>query len=427
MADPTVRCLNVPGADAALMARVRQAFIDEGFSSLAEDLSSMLQRHYGEYGLPVGVPGYDPQRSDTLADPQGRVLCQVSLERAADFHPSAETLVVSALCRGEEGRERATTILSRCIDDETARPGLPEETRQVERISENLRTLSPNGRLLADPAMGSVLKWLYDVRFRRLLGRILTTFGTQPATREALLRAVTVPGGGRPPKKALTALLKTEDLFRESYLIGCPECGEPGLTFATRQQAERALRQALDRTCSFCHEGSLAVLDAYGASEHAAKGLQQGLWLESLVCETLASESLLAVAGRMLGAFELDVACVLYGHVVLVECKDAAFGQTDYVNLVVKGQELGADVVGIVTTNPLHESVKSLIAGQAQRREGEWLVAEGMEDAAEIAKTVAGWIQRLREGYLPRLFSWAGSVTPEELSYRMWATRYRRR
>lgn len=426
--DFRVKCFNVPGADPAVVGRLRQAFIDEGFSSVGDELSAVLEKHFAKYGLPVDVAGYDSERSDTLADPEGRVVCQVSLEAGAHMHPSAQTLVVSAVCDPEGGEERVMAIVSRCIDQSLPKPGLPYETSQVERITNSLRNLSPNGKLLADPAMGPVLSQMYDIHGRRLLKRIVSAFGTEPATRDQLLRAVTVPGGGRPPKKALAALLDADGLFRESYLIGCPDCGERALAFARRDQAERTLKQAADRTCSFCRAGRLAVVDAYAASEHAAKALQQGLWLESLVHETLQRESLVALAGRMLEAFELDVACVAYGNVVLVECKDAPFGQTDYVNLVVKAQELRADLVGIVTTNPLHENVKRLVAGQTERGEREWLVVDNVEDAAQIAATVAGWIQRLRDGYLRRLFSSEALLGPDELAYRRWRTaRYLRR
>jgi hypothetical protein len=411
--DLRVKCFNVPGADPALMARVRQAFIEEGFSSVADELSTVLSRHFGNYGIPVEVPGYDPERSDTFADPEGRVLCQVSLETAARLHPSAHTLVVSAVCSAEGGEQRATGILWRCIDQGLAKPGLPEETREVERIGTSLQTLSPNGKLLADPAVGSVLRRLYDVQARRLLKRIVSTFGTEPATTDALLQAVTATGGGRPPKKALAELLQADGLLRESCVIGCARCGERALTFATRQRAERALKEAADPICAFCRQGRLAVLDAYAASEHAAKGLEQGLWLESLVHETLQPESLVALAGRMLEAFELDVACVTYGHVMLIECKDAPFGQNDYVNLVFKAQELRAKVVGIVTTNPLHENVKRLVDAQTQRRQGEWLVADGMEDGTQIATAVLGWVQGLKESYVRRLFSREESSWPD--------------
>jgi len=415
MVDPTVRCWSVAEADPALMARVRQAFTDEGFLSVGDELSAVLNRHFGKYGLPIGVPGYDPELFDTLADLQGRLLCRVALERSVALARGRDMhLVISVVCDGEEGIERATAILWRCIDQQSARGGRPEESRQAERIRSSLQALSPNGKLLADPTMGPVVRQLYDVQARRLLRRIVDTFGTEPATGEALLRAFAMRGAGRPPKKALTELLEPDGMFRQSYLIGCGDCGERALTFATRRQAERALKQAADRRCSFCRRGTLAVLDAYAASEAAAKALQQGLWLESLVHETLQPESLVALAGRMLGAFELDVACVIYGHVLLVECKDAPFGQNDYVNLVVKAQELGADVLGVVTTNPLHENVKRLVADQTQRGERGWLVADDMQDAPQIAATVAGWIQQLRDGYLRQLFSWEARLTAFE-------------
>ncbi|MGD0205769.1 MAG: hypothetical protein ABSB57_04960, partial [Dehalococcoidia bacterium] len=80
----------------------------------------------------------------------------------------------------------------------------------------------------------------------------------------------------------------------------------------------------------------------------------------------------------------------------------------------------GAEVVGIVTTSPLHENVKRLVDGQTQRRQGEWLVAHDMEDAAQIARTVAGWVSDLKQGYLRRLFSREGYLPSEELFYRTW-------
>lgn len=414
--DVRVKCFNVPGADPALMVGLRQAFIDEGFSSVADELSGVLRKHLGKYGLPVELAGYDPERSDTFADPAGRVLCRVSLDTGAVWHPSAQTLVVSAVCDGEEGEEQATGILGRCVEQSVAKPGLPEETREVERVRESLQTLSPNGRLLSDPAMSAVIRELHDLKARQLLGRVVEGLSTARFTVDILSYVVDKADAERPTKKWLADVLAKEALFSKEYVIACPACGEMALTFPNRQRAQRALRSSSSRACSRCGEG-LGVTEAYAVTPAGAKALQQGLWLESVVYDALRTESLFACAGRMLEAFELDVACVLYGNVVLVECKDAPFGQNDYMNLVVKAQELRANVVGIVTTKPLHENVKRLVTSQSQRRAGEWLVADDMDDAAQIAKTVAGWVHRLKEGYLHRLFSRERQLTPSSMAW----------
>jgi hypothetical protein len=63
----------------------------------------------------------------------------------------------------------------------------------------------------------------------------------------------------------------------------------------------------------------------------------------------------------MVESDEIDVVAVFAEQVVLVECKDTSFGQNDLYVTSVKAQNVGADVVIILSTRDIHQNVRNAI------------------------------------------------------------------
>jgi hypothetical protein len=55
----------------------------------------------------------------------------------------------------------------------------------------------------------------------------------------------------------------------------------------------------------------------------------------------------------------------------MFECKDRGIGQNDLYVAAVKAQTLRADVVAMVSTQPLHPNVHEVLTGLNSRREGQ--------------------------------------------------------
>ena len=96
-------------------------------------------------------------------------------------------------------------------------------------------------------------------------------------------------------------------------------------------------------------------------SKNHLHAVQQGLWLEFLTREVMERHCSKVWAGRILGSNEIDVVGTLSDYTVLVECKDRSLGLNDLIVTINKANEVGAEVIIFMTTQPLHANVKRKI------------------------------------------------------------------
>jgi hypothetical protein len=238
----------------------------------------------------------------------------------------------------------------------TLRPGTLVEHALIKKVNSDLGTLSPNGRMLANTSLQSVLLKLANDKNRRIVSRMLETF------------RIPVPGfvfgkleAGETIDMLISWSADNPDLINTSYSITCEGCFERYLTYGSEEKARESLEHA-SKTCETCGEKDvLTVKKHFQPTVQATQGIRQGLWLEKMV-ERLAEErSILTVSGRMLETNELDVVSVAHDTLVLFECKDGSFGQNDYYIMAMKAKELEADVMVAVTTQEVSENVKRIV------------------------------------------------------------------
>jgi hypothetical protein len=142
----------------------------------------------------------------------------------------------------------------------------------------------------------------------------------------------------------------------------------------------------------------LHVVETFGVKAIYQQVLQQGLWLEALVSDVVESIACRQWAGRILGTDEVDIICIVANRIVMFECKDRSVGQNDLYVAAVKAQSLRADLVAIVSTQPLHANVQEVLTGLNAQRQGndDKFTAIIGASAWEIKSQLAEFLNSLR-------------------------------
>jgi hypothetical protein len=268
--------------------------------------------------------------------------------------------------------------------------------RIIERLKQRLGDLSPNGKMLADLSLRTHIRRLYDDGVRQRLTPISTTFGDNPAPRSALERLDQT-------EKTIDPIdFINSEFASSSFLIFCDSCDiPPYLAFSERAKAE-AIIADVGRKCIACGKRKLSVHETFSIREPYVRGLQQGLWLESLASDVLTSRTEAAWTGQMVELNEIDVLGVFMEHTILIECKDTSFGKNDLYITAIKAQQVDADLVIIISTNDVHPNVRegvTKIGGRRERREFEIIA----DQSAEVIKDkLTAILNALSQGYISR-------------------------
>ncbi|MEX2158971.1 MAG: hypothetical protein WEB04_06165 [Dehalococcoidia bacterium] len=213
--------------------------------------------------------------------------------------------------------------------------------------------VSPNGRLLAAPVYRSAARSLYDDKLRMAVSVVAEAFGRLAVTRDTLEQLEAFESD----PDLLTLLLSNKDCLTTHFGVRCLDCGGPQMDFEERREAELALAASSGK-CSQCGSAKLAVVETLEVADVYLRGVQQGLWLESLASDVLTERTDLVWSGQMVGTKEIDVLGVLGDKIVLVECKDTSFGQTDLAMIGLKADEIRPDLIVVISTRDLHHNVK---------------------------------------------------------------------
>jgi hypothetical protein len=235
------------------------------------------------------------------------------------------------------------------------------EDQLVQELRKKLGELSPNGRLLCDEQIKSACRRLANDDWRAKIVAVVSAFGDTAAPRSTLERLDSF--AGRP--SALDDMLKSDDVAESQFAIYCPECDLSSLLFGEQEKAETAIRDAEGR-CGNCREQRLTIQQTFAISKPYVRGLQQGLWLETFMTDLMSEYSDALWTGQMIEGDEVDVVAVAFDQIFLIECKDTSFGQTDLYVSSVKAQNVGADVVLIVSTRDVHPNVSDAMQRMAR-------------------------------------------------------------
>lgn len=315
-----------------------------GGEALLARAQAELREKLEPFGLIVPFPVY-PDNVEVVLTSDAKVAAVI---RAID-HPREAYVEIALVSQDADVPDLANLANSLSLEVHT---GCIESAREIERLSKRLGELSPNGRLLADSDNKKVFQRLAQDQLREDLSAIVNALGGSPITSDLLKQHEAF----KDRVDQLEATLSDSDLAAKQFIIYCGECGVQHLAFQSLQRARSVLSE-VDSRCVSCGQPGLDVVESYTLSEIVVKGLQQGLWLESLASEVMSRRCDAVWSGQMVNTNEVDVLGVHLGATVLVECKDTSFGQNELYVAAMKAQDLGADTVIIATTRDVHPNV----------------------------------------------------------------------
>lgn len=384
------------------LQQIKQRLCDTGFVSVTDELATAFKNRVGFLALEMTPPLAIPENSEILAASEGQGLCHITVGVAEKEKPFVDIHIIAP--DADTGSRLAD--LCHCLaDSSNERQGTLREVQLIESLTKRLAD-SIDGKMLKDESIAAVLAEVYDPGVRNSIRSVIQMFDQDAAPKKDIIDRF---GQVMDRKKASTLfrkLLGEGKLFDQRYVLACNICGTTVLEFVSQEEAVHSLGTTSSQKCKICDEGNIQVVEAYSIMEAVYKGVQQqGLWLEKLVYDLVSPLCIFAVVGQVVETFEMDVVGVGYGKTILLECKDTSFGQNDFINLNAKADEIRADVIGIITTQPLHDNVNRFIERAKQRASRTIFIVQGSEDAATISSRVQEEMANIRNEYLRQLLS----------------------
>jgi len=370
---------------------IKEKLCAAGLVSVRDEMGAVFSNRVRFLGIEIPPPIDIPQFSEIFARADAQGLCHIKVSRAESY------VELHILASDEQTGSELNNICKSLVETGSTELGTVLDAQLVQSLRNRLKD-GPNGKMLKDDEITVVLTNLYNPETRNFINSVIQQFG-----QEAIPQAVITGMLGKKASSFIKKLVSQEQLFDKRYVLNCDSCGTSVLEFPDREAAAHSLEGTVNRKCRICDEGKIQVVEAFAVKEAVYKGLKQGLWLEKLTYEAIKPLSIFADAGQIIDTFELDVIAVSYGSVILVECKDTSFGQNDFLQLDAKAEEIGADIIGIVTTQPLHENVSSLIQRRKKEAQRTIFTIESTDDPIKISSSIKAEIAKIRGDYLRRL------------------------
>ncbi|MBA7478517.1 hypothetical protein ES707_13942 [subsurface metagenome] len=387
---------HIPITEERSFKEIKECLLSKGLISMVDEAGRVFQKFTEPLGISISFPLVASPFSDLLSRPDNDALCYFELIEDAK---EAQWLNLIIASKNESAGSQLLADCQSVLGQEKVIKGTIQEEQIAESFREHLKE-GTHGRLLSDPDFTSSLDILYDPVIRKQL-RQFDIFGDS-AISGALIEDL-IPEVGGLKKSEVRRLINDEKLFSKQFSIGCNNCGASTLVFSTKEGAQAAFTNSTSRKCFRCNK-DLQIVETFTLGDAILKGLTQGFWLEYLVHRIVQPKSMLSVAGIVMENFELDVVSLTCEKVILYECKDSSFGERDFWMSVPKAQRLDADILWIVTTEPVHENVKKAIEWQKEQARFEIFIIENLADQQSIESAISERLDQVRNDFLANVF-----------------------
>jgi len=373
--------------------KVRRA-LGENFVPLVNGAVQQVDRQLDDAGFRILTPTTEVVFEIFLNKPARRVL-------VVRFYPLGYGEPLSAegtdfeILELSAGRVSEDTLkkLQKEITGNTITHGTVLETKRLDGVNKSLGKLSPNGKKLAESKLRRDIQRLYDDGLRLKLARIMSTYGDNLLTSEAIRKLL------GESKRSIGTLCNDSALFGNTYAISCRRCGTPHLILSHKKRAGEVLADS-DNYCTSCKgRGTLGLMEGYRLTEAVRVGIQHGIWLESLASDIVSKRTRHIWSGQMVNSNELDVLAIYCDKIILIECKDRSFGQNDFYVTAMKAQEIGAHVVFIIVTHDINPSVQSMINTYKMETDRAFKTIVGNSTKA-ISGSLDEALDEIRENYI---------------------------
>lgn len=254
----------------------------------------------------------------------------------------------------EQKAEEICNLASKVKKVISCQKGYFVDNELIADIKKKLKKLSPNGKIINDKKFNSpYLKIISSDPLRLLVKKIANTYNDLPVPLEQIKNL-------NVNLSELDKLISDQGLTIKNYKIICDGCKQPSeFLFKKREDAIDSFKKA-KFSCPKCSQDKTCILEYYCLTTEAIK-IIKGTWLEKLCAEHVNKFTNNYWAGYISDQNELDGVTVFSKKIILIECKDTSFGQTDLYITLAKADDLNAKQILIVTTNNVHDNVKKLI------------------------------------------------------------------
>lgn len=377
---------------------LKKCLLSKGFVSATDEAAKTFRKYTEPLNVNIAFPFVTPPSSDLLARPDINSLCYIELVGESEEARYTNLIIAS------EDELAGSQLLADCesaFGAQKAIKGTFQEAQLAESLKKRLKQ-GTHGVLLSDPEFTPSFEILYDPVVRQQIYPFVETFGNSAVSGAFIEEAIPRRSGLR--KSDIRRLINNEVWFSKQFSIGCNRCGASTLAFSTREEAQESLSHSTSHRCFMCEENTLGIVEVFALKEALSKGLQ-GLWLEHLVHQIMQPASLLSMAGKQIEGFEVDVVSLTCEQVILFECKDTSFGERDFWMSVPKAQALNADILWIVTTQPLHDNVRNAIDRQKSQARFNIFVTEKLADQQSIASDISQKLEQVQNSLFSNLLT----------------------
>lgn len=394
-----VQTWHIPIPEKVPFEEIKKQLLGKGSISVVDEAGKTFRKYTEPLKITMPFPFVTIPSSDLLSSQDGNALCYIEL---VEESPETQRLNLIVISKDELTESQLLTDCQSVLGKQEATRGTTREAKIVKSLEGRLKE-GPHRKLLNSPEFTAPLETLYDSVVRNQLRSFLDIFSDSIVSK-ALIEDI-LPKKSALKKAEIHRLLNNGSWFSKQFSIGCSKCGASTLVFSTKEEAQESLSHSTSHKCFMCEENTLEAVEVFGLKEAILKGLAQGLWLEYLVHQVVEPLSIFSTAGVELENFEIDVISVTCESVILFECKDTSFGERDFWMSVPKAQAVDANILWIVTTEPLHENVKRTIDGQKKQVGFTIYVTESFADQQSITGDISHKLEQVQNYFLRNLFA----------------------
>ena len=272
----------------------------------------------------------------------------------------------------EQKAEEICNIISKAKKVINYQKGYFLDQESIIQLNKKLKKLSPNGKIVNDKKFNRLfLKIISSDQLRLLIKKIADTYNGLPVPLEQIKNL-------NVDTSELNKLIFDQELTTKDYKIICEQCKQPSeFLFKKREDAINSLKKA-KFSCPKCSGNKTCILEYYYLTTKTIK-LIKGVWLEKLCAEHIKKFTNNYWAGYVLDQNELDGVTIFSKDIILIECKDTSFGQTDLYTTLAKADDLNAKRILVVTTNHVHDNLKKLIEKYEKEGKRKIKIINGIE------------------------------------------------
>lgn len=364
----------------------------EDFNPVFCEAAKWTKTQFANIGLRISIPLYREDLEFFINKKTNHALAFRIVTRAPD-----QTVLDILDCYLENKEQDTIKSLKKAFEVNINEGSFIETNVLLNRVQKRLGKLSSNGKVLANNALRPGIRRLYDDGTRSKITAIVDTYGDNVLPLEAIKELL------KEKRSSVKKLCDDPELFKKEYLIVCNKCGTLCLTFPTEESAKNALADS-NNYCDSCgKKDTLVIIEGYQVIEATRRGIQQGLWLESLTSDVISELTSHVWSGQMVDTNELDVLSIYCDKILLIECKDTSFGQNDFYVTAMKAQDIQANIVIIITTHDIHPNVQNNI--DKYKDEGERTFRIIIKTSAEeIKSSLKTNLNEIQNNYITEWF-----------------------